>query len=292
MSVQALASALKVPVYKVQALEDDRWDELTDKVFARALALSICRLLRLPSDAVVAALPKHEAAKLASNPEGINTPYKEKALRSLMSSNQDSNAGNTIKLVAALLIAVAGAAGLYFLPQWQDGDSDGTEVVSLVVESGANEPLFMPHTEAETGAPALGAGPEIVAPALLEPALVAPEVVAQAPEPVAPVAQEPMAATAAQTPAAEPQEKPAAGSAGQMLRFTAKGESWVQVRNAQQQVLMEKILKAGDVYEGTVASLPIQVVVGNVAATTLDIDGAAFDLAAAAKNNVARFEVK
>ena len=55
---------------------------------------------------------------------------------------------------------------------------------------------------------------------------------------------------------------------------------------------MEKILKSGDVFEDTAAGRPLHVVVGNAGATTLQIDGAAFDLVAAAKNNVARFEVK
>jgi len=79
---------------------------------------------------------------------------------------------------------------------------------------------------------------------------------------------------------------------GMQLRFTANAESWVQVRDAQQRVVMEKILKSGDVFEDTAAGRPLHVVVGNAGATTLQIDGAAFDLAAAAKNNVARFEVK
>ena len=55
---------------------------------------------------------------------------------------------------------------------------------------------------------------------------------------------------------------------------------------------MEKILKAGDVFEEAPTGRPLHVVVGNAGATTLQIDGAAFDLVAAAKNNVARFEVK
>ena len=111
MSVQTLASALKVPVYKLQALEEDRWDVLTDSVFTRSLALSICRLLRIPSEPVLAGLPKHEAAKLASNPEGINAPFKEKTLRSLMSPAQEPGSGSAVKLAAVLLIAVAGGAG-------------------------------------------------------------------------------------------------------------------------------------------------------------------------------------
>lgn len=116
MSVQALASALKVPVYKLQALEEDRWDLLTDSVFTRSLALSICRLLRIPSEPVLAGLPKHEAAKLASNPEGINAPFKEKTLRSLMSPASEPSSGSAVKLAAVALLAIAGGAGFYFCP--------------------------------------------------------------------------------------------------------------------------------------------------------------------------------
>ena len=97
-------------------------------------------------------------------------------------------------------------------------------------------------------------------------------------------------ATPAATAAAAAAAAPAAN--GTQLRFTANAESWVQVRDAQQRVVMEKILKSGDVFEDTAAGRPLYVVVGNAGATTLQIDGAAFDLAAAAKNNVARFEVK
>ena len=92
--------------------------------------------------------------------------------------------------------------------------------------------------------------------------------------------------------APEPASKPAATANGRVLRFAATGESWVQVRDAQQQVVMEKMLKAGDVYQEAAAGRPLQIVVGNASATTLEIDGVATDLTASAKNNVARFEVK
>ncbi|WP_197504802.1 helix-turn-helix domain-containing protein, partial [Comamonas aquatica] len=115
VSLQSLAGALKVPAHKLQALEEDRWDLLTDSVFTRSLALSVCRVLQIPSAPVMAGLPKHEAAKLASNPEGINTPFKEKTLRSLMSPTQDSGSGSAVKLGVAVLIAAIGGAGLYFL---------------------------------------------------------------------------------------------------------------------------------------------------------------------------------
>jgi cytoskeleton protein RodZ len=281
VSLQSLAGALKVPVHKLQALEEDRWDVLTDSVFTRSLALSVCRVLQIPSAPVMAGLPKHEAAKLASNPEGINTPFKEKNLRSLMSPTQDSSSGNLVKLGVAVLIAAIGGAGLYFLPQWQEAqDAAGSE--PHVTEAAPAEPLFMPAPEAVTPAASDAAPAAEAAPVAAAPSTVVAPAASSAPEPAAAPVAPPAASATAAAPAAQ----------GTQLRFTANAESWVQVRDAQQRVVMEKILKSGDVFEDTAAGRPLHVVVGNAGATTLQIDGAAFDLVATAKNNVARFEVK
>lgn len=287
MSVQALASTLKVPVYKLQALEEDRWDVLTDSVFTRSLALSVCRLLHIPAEPVLAGLPKHEAAKLASNPEGINAPFKEKTLRSLMSSSQDSGSSNAVKVVAALLIAVAGGAGLYFVPQWQAAEE--AQAAAAPGEAATDEPLFMPQlqTEPETLVAEPSEAKSESATAVTA-ASAAVDATATPPATVTAAAEAANAVAAA----AEPASKPAATANGRVLRFAATGESWVQVRDAQQQVVMEKMLKAGDVYQEATAGRPLQIVVGNASATTLEIDGVATDLTASAKNNVARFEVK
>lgn len=299
LSLQAVASTLKVPVYKLQALEEDHWDVLTDSVFTRSLALSVCRLLQIPPEPVLAGLPKHEAAKLASNPEGINAPFKEKSLRSLMSPSQDSGASNAIKVAAALLIAVAGGVGLYVVPQWQTGQASDVDAVTAE-EGTVQEPLFMPNPPAEREAPATEQPAAAKADAPSAEAAVAVKTPTSAAEDkgsvtdAAAVAAAASPAVPAALPVAEPvAAKPAAAASNRhVLRFVASAESWVQVRDAQQQVVMEKILKAGDVFEEAPAGRPLQVVVGNAGATKLEIDGAAFDLAAVAKNNVARFEVK
>lgn len=283
MSVQTVASTLKVPVYKLQALEEDRWDVLTDSVFTRALALSVCRLLQIAPEPVLAGLPRHEATKLSSNPEGINAPFKEKTLRSLMTPAHENNSGNAVKLAVVLLLALAVGAGLYFVPQWQSGEEvDTVAAVGVGQEAAtdANEPLFMPQLQTAPEAPAgeLLAG---VADAAVENLGAA-----TAPASVAAVAAAPAAEAAA------PVVAPTPVASGRVLRFTAAGESWVQVRDAQQQVVMEKILKAGDVYEEAAVGRPLHVVVGNAGVTKVEIDGAVLDVAASVKNNVARFEVK
>lgn len=274
MTVQTLAAMLKVPVHKLQALEEDRWDALTDAVFTRSLALSVCRILNIPSEPVLAGLPKLEGSKLSANPEGINAPFKDKTLRSLMSPSHDSSSGNAFKIVAALLIAVAGSAGLYFLPQWQSEEQETVEAAPASVEP---ELMFAPQA------------PGVVVSVQETTVAEQPAAAAQEPAP-APAETEAAAAAVPSADAAQPAE--AQAGAGPRLRFAASGDSWVQVRDAQNKVVMEKMMKAGDVLDQAAPSRPLKVVVGNAGATTLEVDGAALNLQESARNNVARFEVK
>lgn len=274
MTVQTLAAMLKVPVHKLQALEEDRWDALTDAVFTRSLALSVCRILNIPSEPVLAGLPKLEGSKLSANPEGINAPFKDKTLRSLMSPSHDSSSGSAFKIVAALLIAVAGSAGLYFLPQWQSEEQETVEAAPASVEP---ELMFAPQA------------PGVVVSVQETTVAEQPAAAAQEPAP-APAETEAAAAAVPSADAAQPAE--AQAGAGPRLRFAASGDSWVQVRDAQNKVVMEKMMKAGDVLDQAAPSRPLKVVVGNAGATTLEVDGAALNLQESARNNVARFEVK
>ncbi len=274
MTVQTLAAMLKVPVHKLQALEEDRWDALTDAVFTRSLALSVCRILNIPSEPVLAGLPKLEGSKLSANPEGINAPFKDKTLRSLMSPSHDSSSGNAFKIVAALLIAVAGSAGLYFLPQWQSEEQETVEAAPASVEP---ELMFAPQA------------PGVVVSVQETTVAEQPAAAAQEPAP-APAETEAAAAAVPSADAAQPAE--AQAGAGPRLRVAASGDSWVQVRDAQDKVVMEKMMKAGDVLDQAAPSRPLKVVVGNAGATTLEVDGAALNLQESARNNVARFEVK
>lgn len=274
MTVQTLAAMLKVPVHKLQALEEGRWDALTDAVFTRSLALSVCRILNIPSEPVLAGLPKLEGSKLSANPEGINAPFKDKTLRSLMSPSHDSSSGSAFKIVAALLIAVAGSAGLYFLPQWQSEEQETVEAAPASVEP---ELMFAPQA------------PGVVVSVQETTVAEQPAAAAQEPAP-APAETEAAAAAVPSADAAQPAE--AQAGAGPRLRFAASGDSWVQVRDAQDKVVMEKMMKAGDVLDQAAPSRPLKVVVGNAGATTLEVDGAALNLQESARNNVARFEVK
>lgn len=76
LHVAALAVSLKVPVRKLEALEEDRYDLLTDAVFARALASSVCRTLKIDPQPVLNRLPQTAAPRLAKYADGINAPFR------------------------------------------------------------------------------------------------------------------------------------------------------------------------------------------------------------------------
>jgi cytoskeleton protein RodZ len=60
LHISILAAALKVPNSKLLALETNRFEELPDLVFARALAMSVCRYLHVDSAAVLSMMPGQE----------------------------------------------------------------------------------------------------------------------------------------------------------------------------------------------------------------------------------------
>ena len=67
LHIAALAVSLRVPVRKIEALEADRWDELTDPVFVRALAGSACRALRADPRPILALLPAPAQTRLPAS---------------------------------------------------------------------------------------------------------------------------------------------------------------------------------------------------------------------------------
>lgn len=77
----ALASKLHVPVGKLLALEQDRLDALPDAMFARALALAVCRQLERDAAPVLARLPAQDVSRLAThNERGLDFPLKRPSL--------------------------------------------------------------------------------------------------------------------------------------------------------------------------------------------------------------------
>ena len=282
-----LAATLKVPVEKLQALEDEDWQRLPDVVFLRALAQTICRTLHLEAAPVLALLPQQKVTALAPQ-GGLNAPMRERGVPSILATNTKHSPWPWVVL---LLIVLGGGGYLgvqWMAPEWVRGVSTTVPAPS---DPAGDSPLFSPAVPEEGDGGGMGnmgdvaqAGevPSVQVAALMQPDLPEEE------------GAQPGFAAPATAPAAEPAAAPAAQAAASVspvLRITAKGATWVQVLDAQQRLLIEKILQDGEVFS-TSAPKPLTVAVGKADLATVEVNGAPFDVQAVARSNVARFEVK
>ena len=78
LHIAALAASIKVSPRKLEALESDRYGELPDLTFTRALAQTMCRALKVDAEPVLAKLPQAgDQSKLARVGAGINARLRE-----------------------------------------------------------------------------------------------------------------------------------------------------------------------------------------------------------------------
>ena len=260
LQVPALAAILKVPTSKIEALEADRKDELTDMVFVRALAASMCRALKIDATPVLSRLPQIAVPKFEREDCGISMP--ERGPNFYYQHLQTVKAFVTkpaFLLVLALLLA---ASLLYWYPQSSDAPAQGaaTEKSTEVVR------------------------PAEVSALVKETVMPAPQVTASAPAPAA-VPATPLASAPGTVP------HPTVAVATDVVVFKAKSSAWIRVTDAKGTVQFEKVLVAGE--SGSASGvLPLSVTLGNAAATEVLVRGQSFGLEAVTKENVARFEVK
>lgn len=266
LQLEVVAAALKVPPQKLQALEADAIDALPDAVFARALAASVCRALRIDPAPVLAKLPGAQRDGLAQA---------DRTMSGNIRSHPERQARDGWQLSKPLLVMVgvllAGAAVLYWLPQsafdqlgapfarWTTRDAPNAAVPA------AGEPVAAPAT-----APGTVVEPVALGAASLTPPVAAPGATADAAASAAPVT---------------------AAASSELLRFSNRADAWIAVTEAGGKVLLQRTVKQGE----TVAlsgKPPLSVVVARAAAVDVQVRGKAVDLAPFIKfGGVARFEV-
>ncbi|MET0383396.1 MAG: helix-turn-helix transcriptional regulator, partial [Burkholderiaceae bacterium] len=78
IDLASLAAMLKIPLRRLEALEQGRHEELQGATFERALAQAACRVLKIDPKPVLALLPRHERNTLERVSEGINAPFRER----------------------------------------------------------------------------------------------------------------------------------------------------------------------------------------------------------------------
>lgn len=270
--IETLAVALKVSVNKLEALEADNYQVLSDAVFVRALASSVCRLLKMDPVPVLALMPQSGAPRLSANSAGINTAFKDG------SEKFDGGAIVARFLHPAFLVALTlllGAAVLAFYPR---------HVPDLPMEENKTQPQGMAPTPLESPK-------AVAAPAGLAPADLAAMPVAAEALPSIPLGQQTVPDSSTSSPPPLPVGVDAIEGKVQLLVLRARSESWIQVRDATGTTTLQKILLPGELAV-VPGNPPLFVVVGNAEATEVLVRGKALDLVAISKDNVARFEVK
>lgn len=284
LHIAALAAALKVPVRKLEALESGRYEELPDLTFARALASSACRHLKIDPAPVLGQIPAAITPVLGDSPQTINAPFKAAGDAPLPGAL--SWAARPVPLiVAALLVA---ALAVYFWPSAPPvASGDGLMPPSASEGPGAGEPTVAQAPVEPASAPAVTE--PAAQPAVAEPVpSAAPASTSTVPATASPVAV-PAPVASASSMATPSAAMPAAG--GSLMTLTASGESWVEVVNGRGETVLQRMLKAGDSVDFSSAP-PYAVVVGRADAVQVSVRGQPLDITPYARNSVARFEVK
>ena len=268
--IDVLAGALKVPVAKLHALEADHHEAFPDAVFMRALASSMCRALKVDAAPVLALLPQGTPIHLPPD-RAINASFKDSGRRLGKGGALEQPKSRVVGIaVVALLL---GALAVAFLPLGGGGQEDKPALAMTPAQQVLAEPV------------AAAQEPEAAVPAV-EPTGTTPEPQPQ-PQPQPAAAAQP----ADSTPVAQEAATAVAAAAQGVLVIRAHKESWVQVRDADGRVLLQKALAAGDSYSAE-GNPPWRVVIGRADATEVIVRGQSMDMKAVSRENVARFEVK
>jgi cytoskeleton protein RodZ len=271
LHIAALAAAMKVPQRKLEALEADRYDALPDLTFTRALAQSVCRTLKIDAQPVLDRLPNPgDMPKLAQVGAGINAPFRERPGR------EEPTDWNWVRrpVVWGTLLVLAAAAAIAFLPERWFGTGRAAGV----------------STSTSTSTSSVGA---LAGPAASVATSVVPDAPSGASEPAfastAPSPAAPGAAPSTTTTVIAPTAA-ASGPDRSPLMLRASAASWIEVQDANGQLLMSRNLMAGE-STGIDGAMPLRVTIGNAAATLVEFRGRPVDLAPNTRDNVARLQL-
>ena len=284
LHIGALAASLKVPVSKLEALEADRLDLLPDAVFARALAASVCRTLKLDPATVLSRLPDHGAGRLPLGakvkPISFDTPGMGWRMPVLSRLSKPAVITVALLLVAALVVFFV--PSLDFLEPTTSADPRNSRqragAATAPIQARQASPLTPPAassvaTSATMSPLAADSGAVVVAPPTAAS--------------LAGSATGATGATGAASDAAAASVPPALG----LVLFKARGPSWVEVTDAGGVVQLRKTLVVGESV-GASGAIPLSVIVGRIDSTDVLVRGKPFDLEPFGKNNTARFQIK
>ena len=286
--IAVLAAAIKISPRKLDALEGDRYGELPDATFTRALAQTVCRALKIDSAPVMALLPSADHKTLDTVGEGLNTPFRDR------SSGTDLSAVlPRAPLVWAGAALLAAAALVYYWPSsspstTRSGQAPLTPPVVSTTTANAPQPGTPEAPKGDAsgmpGAPAPGgavqAAPDAQGTATAPPLVAAPA--APAASGVALVVD----------PSVRPTNLPPLPPPSATGATVAVSEPvWLEVTDASGQVLFQRTIQPGETLTFD-QTPPLRVKIGNATAAKLSFRGEPVDLVPFTRGSVARVVLK
>ncbi|MDL2336624.1 MAG: DUF4115 domain-containing protein [Pseudomonadota bacterium] len=274
LHIAALAASIKVSQRKLELLEADKVSELPDATFARALAQTVCRSLKIDPSPVLAALPQAPNYRLEGVDEGINAPFRDRPGRH---EPTDLSVVASPAVWAPALIVVA-ALVVYFMPSdWVTKLQAAISGQQATVSSPTTAPVaeVVPSDPVQVEAPAAASSVPLIS--------VSPASAVDVGGGLGGAQSVTDAALISAGAASSPVVGP--------LHVKAAEASWIEVVDARSQVLVSRMLQPGEtvVLDG---AMPLKLKVGNAAATEVAFRGQVVDLASATTGNVARLELK
>lgn len=270
LHIVALAALIKVTPKKLEMLEADRLDALPDATFARALAQTVCRALKIDAAPVLALLPV-AGHRLEQVGRSLNTPFRERPGTLAQRDGMAFAASPAFWITGLILLA---AVTVYFLPAGMLRVGAGRAPAASAVTTASQELPGMPPetTSLPSPVPIAGGSPP-------------------APDAVAPPVQDPVEAASAAVPSSVGVAASAAAATAGLLQVHTSGSSWVEVVDSRGQALISRLMQPGETV-GLDGAPPLRVRIGNAAATRLVFRGQPMEIADATRDNVARLELR
>ena len=260
LSVADVAQRLKYGARQIEALEAEEFDRLPGATFVRGMVRGYAKLLEIDPEPILGSLEqRYVPGEISLDLRAKRVPFPQGGKRR----------GNRLYLFLSVMVIVVVAGLLY---EWQVGAFPWARHLA------SNATQAQPQPAKPRPAPAEAPPPQAAAP-------VAPP--APAPEKPAPVAVAALVPQATSPAAAQPQ---ATGGEGK-IRMEYAGESWVEIRDRDGQMLMSQLNPTGSrrVVSGRA---PLSLVIGNAANVRLIYNDQAVDLKPYIQIEVARLTLQ
>ncbi|WP_175625649.1 MULTISPECIES: RodZ domain-containing protein [Oxalobacteraceae] len=310
-TVEQVANQLNLASRQIQALEEDNYAALPGMVIVRGFIRSYAKVLRVDPAPILAAIKEDKAEPAILPPERspLSASFSETKLLSSNSRGLNSKVvlGGGILVVLGLL-AYAGQHMGWVSHSTLGSPAKVEEKLAPIElsDTPAGAVVEVPPPIEITETSVAESKPAEVKP--VEAAKPAAEPVAVAAKPAAPAATAPVsaapaavAATTPAAPAATPVVKPAPVAAvakpvvpvdsKNALAINVREDSWVEIKGADNNVLLSRLLKAGS-SEAVAVTGPVSVVIGNAAGVDVTLRGAPVDVVTGNSSNVARLNLK